>query len=67
MYLDSAQKDLLNIQIKVETGESWFEASSGKKKKKLDTISKNKLGIVVYACNPSYTESIGRKISLRCD
>jgi hypothetical protein len=33
-----------------------------KKKKKQDPISKNKLGIVAYICNPSHMGGICRRI-----
>jgi hypothetical protein len=47
-----------------------FKASSGKQKKlarfylKNKTKEKNKAGMVVHACNPTYSGSRGRRITV---
>jgi hypothetical protein len=51
---------IISATWKVETGRTWFEATLGKK---LDLLSKKKLGVVEHICSPRYTGGIGRRIT----
>jgi hypothetical protein len=50
---------------KMEIDRTEFKASQAKSYQ--DPISKNKLGIVVHVCNPSYSRGIGRRITVQVD
>jgi hypothetical protein len=53
-------KPVIPVALETEMGGFQFEASPDKK---VETLSeKNKLGMVVHCCNPTYWEGGGRKI-----
>jgi hypothetical protein len=49
-----------SVTYEAEIGRPWLEGSLGKNL--VRPVSKNKLGVVMYSCNPSYSGDGGRRI-----
>jgi hypothetical protein len=54
----------MDCYLEAELGGSWFEASLGKKTVK-PSISTNKLGMMLHACNPSISGGAGKRIKVQ--
>jgi hypothetical protein len=52
---------VINQEVEIQ---GLTEASPGKKSLRYPTILTNKLGVVVYIYNPSYTGGLGRRIKV---